>query len=694
MSLLMNNESLVEEITAKIEAKKTTEVKPVELDLNDNHVLYSTIFAKALDYAEKLVVDPFIRKSIQTALSKTLKNIKEGKLSPAIAPILVVKSLAEQECLNEKKKKYTIDLALDLSVICAYFHTSADVADDVEDEAENNDLINEIGKSQAINISNMLLFVAFEIITNLKITNKNKIKLFQLFSKKGKLMTKGQYYDLYSTNKALLNKDPFYISEKKAGEEFALFMSCFFVATGDKRAKEVESVGRLFGSLAQIFSDYFDIWCNVISEDLISLKQSLPISKALSDPLLGKKVRLLLAGKNNTLNKQADIKRLLISTTAIERFSQYIDYCKNAINGRFEKLSNLTEIKVLIDDLIANSEDLCRGLFYSRMITMQTKIEKNVDLSKTVAIGFDFLKSDDYYKDTWEIQRWGFKNQDRLVANVFAPCLILETLSENGMSITENLNFILGLKNGSTGSWFYYSNSTKLPTDADVLGQLLNIVSKDMNFKNYNMLTNSLSIIEKNIEPSGKCPTWLSDENFTSEENENLFGNECIGVMANLYYGLYLFDHKKYKDLILKGAEYILNSYNETTKSWVGSYYNKYYTFYLVSRLLNVLEIKDERLEKAKVNLLKHQHLNGSWNDSPQDTASVLLGLNTFENIDRIVYQTALIYLDETQKYDGSWSGENLYPCPGKYDSMSSYKNDKVTTAICLRAVLMNLNKI
>lgn len=648
---------------------------------------YEIIFSSCLEKLEKAGEPEQIKQYLMLALDKTLGKIKEGKLSPAMFPLVIAKDLKHED----------LNLAYELAVICAFFHTAADLTDDVEDEAENNDLINKAGKSQAINLANKLLFISQQLINDLKIADKLKLYLLKMFSNTGNIMCNGQFYDIALTNTAnnenIQINEISLINERKGGVELACFFAALPVAM-DIESGDYYKLGIYYGALAQLFSDYFDIWCQPVSEDLLVLKNTMPVFSACNDPVFTEEIKTLLAGKNDLVNKQVILKRIIAKTKAVEEFEEYFKVCSLKINEQLQALPGLKILEGLVQELFNNCEALINTLYELRKSVAKKAKVKIYNFENSISMALDYLNTDNYFEDTWEVQRWGFLDEPKLIGNIFPPALIMETLLDAGIDIDDSLNYILSLKREK--GWYYFSNTDKIPTDTDDLGQLLNLVGRTCSFKSYNLFRLPLKILELNLEESGRCPTWLADQDkFQKEDIENTwFGNECAGVMANLYYGLFLFNRERYKEKILKGIHYIISKFDPSKNNWTGSYYTNYYTFYLVSRLINAFKPNIGCLNLAKAKMRGEQKLNGSWNNSPQDTASVLLGLLTFKDIDQLVLKTGMIYLQETQKYDGSWEGENLFICPGKDGRMVYYNNPKVSSSFCLRALLQGQNKL
>ena len=85
-----------------------------------------------------------------------------------------------------------------------------------------------------------------------------------------------------------------------------------------------------------------------------------------------------------------------------------------------------------------------------------------------------------------------------------------------------------------------------------------------------NIFKKPLEILELNLEENGKCPTWLADglEHTKEKIEKTWFGNECVAVMANLYYGLFRYDKELYRDKILRGIEYITGCFDSEKCKW------------------------------------------------------------------------------------------------------------------------------
>ena len=321
------------------------------------------------------------------------------------------------------------------------------------------------------------------------------------------------------------------------------------------------------------------------------------------------------------------------------------------------------------------------GLKKLRNITQYKPKEKSVNKNQGVAMALDYLQFIPDFRDTWEVQRWGFLEETSLYGDIFNPLLILETLKN--FNASTKIPFMRILKKASL----------KIPPDTDDLGLILQLAGDFPKAETHRFLEVPLKLLLNNLDPTGFCPTWLSDENQYTREyiKAHWFGDECIAVMANLYYGLACYDKQAYQKEIERGTAYILAAYQPEFLGWKSTHYkSRLYNLYLVSRLLR---IQNTFFNFATVleQLLQNQCLNGSWDNSPQETAFALLFLKSLSNQDVQLKDSILkaeIFLLDTQMYDGSWDSEDLFIRPGKNAVYEYFKHPKITTAFCLRALI------
>ncbi|MFN8671093.1 MAG: hypothetical protein U0457_03305 [Candidatus Sericytochromatia bacterium] len=641
---------------------------------------YNKILDQFISHLDFVCKDENIRQIILIATDKVLKTLKKNTLLPVIYPLLLEKDL------NIKNKT----IALELTSICIYFYSIFLLIEELNNNKENT-FINIYGKEQTINIIQELNFIVQELINNLKIADKNKINLLILFSKASSKISSGNFYNLLSANNSNYindknNEDIIALTNSKYASIEATFMSCIFVAL-DKDYSDFYLLGVLIGTISSIFNNYMEIWGEFQSEAINSFKMSLPIFSSINDKAFSKKIRIILAGNNNSFEKQIIIKRFLSLTEALEQLKYYSDFYFEKINQNINNL-NLNLFKFVIDNLSEKTYDLIEVITELRKICEKDYLSYLYNLEENIKISYEYLIFDKSFRDTWIIHRNGYLDEKILIGNILPSALILETLCDYEFDIEHYIQDFILLKNDV--GWRFYYNSSKSLIDINITAQILILISKLKKEHNYDLFfKKTLDILENNIEYNGRCLTWIADEIFYTKDIINsIVGSECLGVMANLYYALYLFDAKKYENIIEKGMNFIINNLSTNKENYSNnSYYTYYYTIYLIIKLTSTLSLKNEKIVILKNLLLKEQFLDGSWNRSPQDTAIILLTLNYFDDIDIIVFKTGAKYLAETQNYDGSWEGENIFICSTKNNQYNFYKNRKVTTSFCLRAL-------
>ncbi len=632
---------------------------------------------------EKEVIDNSIKECMQLAFKKAIKTHSTSPVPPLLSFLLA-------EDLGYAESPW----AAELSVACAYFYTAADLLDDIQDKDPNQPVLKKVSAEQAMNISNFLLMGSYQVLLNSSLAPDRQLALVQLFTQMGTAMSQGQFWDIEGTNQRDQNKDPEAVSRAKAGAEFACFLACIPCALGHTSAT-FSRLGEEIGLLLQTFTDYFDIWIVPdkfsLSQDLLVLKNSFPLYWARQDPKLGSEIELALSGKNDWHQKQFHLRRLLAQSQAIESFEIFIRQSESRLNTCYQELSALPRLKALSDFYLDQSQQLVSGLKQLQSITLKESWQPTPNLEQSIQMAVDYLNFIPDFKDVWEVQRWGFLETPTLYGDIFNPLLVMEALAAAGQDISSPLSKVLN-KTAADG-WHYYSNTTKIPTDTDDLGQALQL-SVNLNHSTETLFSQPLQTLLINLDDSGKCPTWLSDQDMHTPEiiEKAWFGNECVAVMANLYYGLAHYDAERFAPQITQGIHYLIELYNPNLPGWQGVYYSSQcYTNYLVARLLRKQNASFD-FELMTQTLLEKQLLNGSWQESPQETAfSVLLLCETttkvFSQERHKSLQIALAYLIDTQIFEGSWPGECLFIRPGKGARYESFAHPKITSSFCLRAL-------
>lgn len=643
------------------------------------------LLSRCLTHIDSWVQDNNVKYCLKLAFQKSLK-IDQPRPVPPLVSWVLAKDLGHSET----------DWAWPLAVACAYFYTAADLLDDIQDHDPQQPVLKQVSPEQAMNISNCLLMGAYRVIGETNLAPNRQLALMQLFTQMGSTMSVGQFWDLEATNQPVKGQDPEQIARAKAGAEFAGFLTVVPCALG-LETHTYHQLGEEVGTLLQILTDYFDIWLvpnqQTLSQDLLVLKNSFPLFWARKDPQLGSQIEQALAGKNNLPAKQFQLRRMLAQTHTMQMFANFLARTQEKLSSLFTSLPALPHIQYLSNSHYEQAVQMVEGLKTLQKITQYKPWQPQRDVQGIINMGIDYLQFIPDFRDVWEVQRWGFLGIPIAYGDIFNPLLILEALAACGQNIQQPLLQLLQ-KTGPLG-WHYFSNTQDIPTDTDDLGQILQLAALFPRSETDSLFQIPLQILLNNLDDSGKCPTWLADYQHHQQEkiNETWFGNECLAVMANLYYGLACYDEHSFSTQIDKGLSYLVAQYQSALPGWQGVYYvSSFYTSYLVARVLIRQRVEFDFTDLAR-HVFNTQLLDGSWQQSPQETAFASLlwlqikGDASLTAAEVRCLQSAQAFLIDMQLFDGSWPGEGLFIRPGKENAYEVFAHDKLTSAYCLRAI-------
>ena len=147
-------------------------------------------------------------------------------------------------------------------------------------------------------------------------------------------------------------------------------------------------------------------------------------------------------------------------------------------------------------------------------------------------------------------------------------------------------------------------------------------------------------LLRDNAYPDGSIETWIVPRSGrTSVQERQAFFNETrwgVGpdseVMANLLYGLHLYDSSRFQGTIRSGITFLLDR-QDASGSWASRWYiGPYYGTYVVLRLLEATGDTVTEARRALAFLLESQRADGGWGLSGADsdplcTALALLAL-------------------------------------------------------------------
>lgn len=637
---------------------------------------------------------PVIVDLLQQALAKSIKIHAPGPVPP-----LFIQLMAEDLGVGQQP------WLPGLLAAGTCFYAAADLFDDIQDQEPGQPVIQASSPAQAINIANLLLMLAQKQVQLLPLPAEIRLALLGCLIQTGERMSIGQFYDIHATNLNVLSIAPELIFPEKAGAEFALFFQLVPLALGRESSElaDYAELGREFGSLLQNVTDFFDIWVpnpKKLSQDLAIHKNSFPLYWAREDARWAEPVDVWLAGRASSGVRQLQLRRLLAQTQAVEKLSAYLYLARERVEACLSRMTPLPRLQAVWAE---QGEHAAMVISSLQELRSKTRLEpaqqqRPLEIGAACERGLAYLEFIEGYKDVWEVQRWGFLGEPELLGRLFTPLLILEARLEAGREIGPQLEPLLAQR--LPDGWHYYAGSLKIPPDTDDLGQLLQLVGRSgCGLADTEAFAAPLDLLESNLDASGFCPTWLCDgERYVRETIEKTwYGNACAGVMANLYYGLAHYagavaDGERYLALSERGLDYLLGQFDSERVGWPAVHYPSHlYVAYLVTRLCSLLGRRPDCLAALEARILAEQSLDGSWFQEPQQTAFGLLFLTALADIGerhRRAVSKALLYLLDTQTYDGSWPGAPLFVRPGRDGAYETFAHPKLSTAFGLRALI------
>jgi hypothetical protein len=250
------------------------------------------------------------------------------------------------------------------------------------------------------------------------------------------------------------------------------------------------------------------------------------------------------------------------------------------------------------------------------------------------------------------------------------------------------------------GGWNYIPKVPELPPDADDLGQVVQELFRLGGAALASTCDEAVRLALDAQEPGGGLNTWILDPSGHSPADQRILAYLPVmggwgvhpEVVANFFYGLLLYDAKRYHQPAMRVAPYFERTQDEDG-SWQSKWYaGKYYGTYKVVALLARLPTDGGATARAQSFVIKSQRSDGGWGERMSDclsTAFAMLGLAaTGLTTSHRTLQRGAEYLLSLQQADGGWPACTWIAFPST-DGAITYGSRTITTAACMKALLI-----
>jgi hypothetical protein len=235
--------------------------------------------------------------------------------------------------------------------------------------------------------------------------------------------------------------------------------------------------------------------------------------------------------------------------------------------------------------------------------------------------------------------------------DVFQRALILETFCDIQEKLNVNLEPIIDYeidyllqkrRLDKVGGWAYFPDVFEIAADADDLGQVLqSFVLADRKELALTYCEKPLrTLLQNNLLENGAVETWIVPKNNRDEiqdiqqrYNERKWGvGPDTEVVANLFYGLVIYDPNRFSRVIKNAVSY-LESVQNADGSWDSRwYYEAFYGTFVCARLIAKIVPDSAALAAAEKFLIKTQNTDGGWGAEKSDQLNTSLALLALAN--------------------------------------------------------------
>jgi squalene-hopene/tetraprenyl-beta-curcumene cyclase len=305
-------------------------------------------------------------------------------------------------------------------------------------------------------------------------------------------------------------------------------------------------------------------------------------------------------------------------------------------------LSTKVKIEALIEDFDAIVQKNIQRVKLQPKVELEIPVPEN-DCERVASAALNFVV-EQWRKGLGEARHiMNLTQTDGFAANagssyrygdVFQRALILETLCDVQSKLDVNLEPLIEYeidyllqkrRKDNIGGWAYFPDVLEIAADADDLGQILQaFVLADRKELALTYCEKPIkSLLKNNLLENGAVETWIvPKENRDAVQQIQHHYNLTkwgIGpdteVVANFFYGLALYDQKRFEKIIKKAVNY-LESVQLSDGSWDSRwYYGAFYGTFVCTRLIAKIFPDSPALTSASRFLVKSQNGNGGWGD-------------------------------------------------------------------------------
>lgn len=215
--------------------------------------------------------------------------------------------------------------------------------------------------------------------------------------------------------------------------------------------------------------------------------------------------------------------------------------------------------------------------------------------------------------------------QRAIITDIFVDLLHSFPNKELEKVIDGEIKYLLkNRRKKGVGGWSYYPEVMEIAPDADDLGQIIQCLARTDNkeaIAKYCLPLLSILFECNTPKNDGSFETWIVPEKNRTpfQEKQHYYNTTKWGrgpdneVVANLLYGLAVYDSSKFQERILNGCRYLATR-QDPSGYWKSRwYYGKFYCTYLCMKLFKMVKVHRKETSLAIKFVKSTQNEDGGW---------------------------------------------------------------------------------